>query len=107
MDVNVGAIARPAETGGQRRNRLQLGQSALLLVVSERGQLRIEFADDVREFARRMKNEMARPCAGFRREKTVRNEFSVLQVDAIYHHFVNAEIGREYVPPRGVGYCAM
>src|SRR5215475_3708363 len=54
-----------------------------------------------------MKIEMAWPCAGFSREKTVRNEFPVFQVDAVDHHFVNAEVGREYVAPRGVGYCAM
>src|SRR5262245_59947543 len=54
-----------------------------------------------------MKIEMAWPGAGLGGGETVRNELPALHVNAIDHHFVNAEVRREGVLPRRVGHYAM
>src|SRR5262249_4826987 len=59
------------------------------------------------ELARRVKIEMARPRARLGRGEPVRNEFSVLRVDAIDHYFVQAEVGRERVYARRIEHNAV
>jgi hypothetical protein len=107
VDVDVGAKVRPAEIRRQCRNGLRLRQRSLGFIISERDQRRIEFVDDVGEFARRMKIEMARPRAGLRRGETVLDQLPILRVDAVDHHLVNSEVRRECEPPRRVRRYAM
>src|SRR5271157_4985384 len=100
MDLHLGGVALALETRRQRGDRLDLGESAPVGIVSKGSHRVGHFADDVAEAAAWVKREMARARAqrNGREGWVVRGQRTLAGIELVDENPVQAEVGRDGKP---------